>query len=87
MNIVRNEKGVTIIALTVTVIVMIIITGTLIYKANNQVHIKKIDNLYSDIEQIRDKVSQYYIKYGRLPVKGRYCTAEELVEILKQNRG
>lgn len=85
MNIVKNEKGVTILALTITVIVMVIITGTLIYNANNQLHIKKIDNLYSDIEQIRDKVSQYYIKYGKLPVKGRYCTASELTEILKQN--
>lgn len=85
MNILKNEKGVTILALTITIIVMIIITGTLIYNANNQLHIKKIDNLYSDIEQIRDKVSQYYIKYGKLPVKGRYCTAGELVEILKQN--
>ena len=82
---IKNEKGVTLLALTITIIVMVIITGTLIYNANNQLHIKKIDNLYSDIEQIRDKVSQYYIKYGKLPVKGRYCTANELVEILKQN--
>lgn len=85
MNIIKSEKGVTILALTITIIVIVIITGTLIYNANNQLHIKKIDNLYSDIEQIRDKVSNYYIKYGKLPVKGRYCTANELTEILKQN--
>lgn len=85
MNIVKNEKGVTLLALTITIIVMVIVTGTLIYNTNNQVQIQKIDKLYSDIEQIKDKVSEYYISNKKLPTKGKYCTAEQLVNILKNN--
>ena len=85
MNILKNEKGVTLLALTITIIVMVIVTGTLIYNTNNQVQVQKIDKLYSDIEQIKDKVSEYYISNKKLPTKGKYCTAEQLVNILKNN--
>lgn len=85
MNVIKNEKGFTLMALTITIIVMLIITGTLIYNAKNGVQMKKINNLYSDIEQIKSKISEYYVKNNSLPLKGNYCTAEELVTILKEN--
>lgn len=91
MNIVKNQKGITLLALTITVIVMVIVMGTLIYNANNQVKVGKVNKLYSDIELINDKVSDYYLKYNTLPLKtagnteGKYCTAEGLVTILKAN--
>lgn len=86
MNKFRNEKGVTLLALTITIIVMVIITATLITNTSNRLKIEKVDNLYSDIEQIKDKVSKYYISKGKLPIKeDAYCTANELVNILKAN--
>ena len=86
MNKFRNEKGVTLLALTITIVVMVIITATLITNTQNRLKLEKVDNLYSDIEQIKDKISQYYIKKGSLPIKeDAYCNAENLVSILKAN--
>lgn len=86
MNKFKDEKGVTLLALTITIIVMVIITTTLITNTKNHLKIEKTNNLYSDIEQIKDKVSEYYIRKGKLPIKEEaYCTAYELVDILKTN--
>lgn len=89
MDITKNEKGVTLVALTITIIVILIVTSTLIYNANNEAQMKKLNNLYSDIEVLESKVSEYYIRHGQLPLKGenesKYCTADGLVQILKKN--
>lgn len=91
MNKVKDDKGITLLALTITVFVMVIVMGTLIYNANNQVKVQKVNKLYSDIELINDKVSDYYLKYNTLPLKKvedeivGYCSAEGLVNILKAN--
>lgn len=91
MNKVKDDKGITLLALTITVFVMVIVMGTLIYNANNQVKVQKVNKLYSDIELINDKVSDYYLKYNTLPLKKigdetvGYCSADGLVNILKAN--
>lgn len=85
MNKLKDSKGITLLALTITIIVMMILSGTLIISTNNQLKIKKINNLYSDIELLKNKVSEYYIKNKTLPIKGEYANADEVKTILKTN--
>lgn len=85
MNKLKDSKGITLLALTITIIVMMILSGTLIISTNNQLKIKKVNNLYSDIELLNNKVSEYYIKNKTLPIKGEYANADEVKTILKTN--
>ena len=96
----KNDKGVTLLVLTVTVIVLIIITSITIYGARNQLAIKYLNYLYSDIDSINTRVSAYYLKNNELPVfenafideydvdnNDAYSTQEVLRNILINNGG
>lgn len=84
MNI-KGNKGVTLIALVVTVMILLIITGTLIYSSKNQVALKKLNNLYIDIENINSKIDQYYLDYGELPILSNYLNKTEFMDWLKSD--
>ena len=68
-NKIKQEKGITLSILVITVIVMLIITGTLVYNAQDTAQLKKLTNLYNDIELLEEKVSEYYNEYGKIPAK------------------
>ncbi len=68
MNKLKNDKGVTLIVLTITIIVLLIVTSITISNSRSQLAIKKVNNLYTDIESISTKVSDYYLKNNSLPV-------------------
>lgn len=55
----KQEKGVTLIALTVTIIILIIISEMLIFNAKDSFRIEKIKNLYNDIENLEEKIALY----------------------------
>ena len=54
---IKQEKGITMMALVMTVIMLLILTGTMIYNTQSIININKITNLYNDIELLRDKIS------------------------------
>lgn len=63
----RNNKGVTLISLGVTIIIILVITGAIIFNTKNQLMMREIQNLTTDIELLNFKVDEYYLKYGELP--------------------
>lgn len=63
----RNNKGVTLISLGVTVIIILVITGAIIFNTKNQLMMREIQDLTTDIELLNSKVDEYYLKYGELP--------------------
>lgn len=79
----KNNRGVTLVALTVAVIVLIILTSITIYGYKNQLALKYLNYLYSDIESISTKVSAYYIKTGELPVYDNAFIDEDDVDGVK----
>lgn len=68
----KNEKGITLVVLVITVIVMSIISGTVIGLSMNRIKAKNLLNLYTDLESLEDKISVYYNKYGTIPVKEKF---------------
>lgn len=66
----KNEKGITIVALVLTVILMIIISSTIIYNVRKSTNVEKYNNLCADIQLLEDKIAVYYNKYGQIPTKG-----------------
>ena len=69
-NYMRNNKGITITTLVVTVIIMLILSSTIIMKISDSKDVSKLNNLYADIKILEDKVLEYYNDYGTLPIKG-----------------
>ena len=74
----KNDKGVTLISLTIAVMIILLITGVLIYKATDSIGIRNLTNLYNDISNIRDKITAYYEEYGTLPKAGEYTNTQGL---------
>ncbi len=69
---IKNEKGVTLVALTIVVIIILIITGMLLYSTMDSIHIKNLTSMQNDISNLKDKVSAYYTKYGEIPAQTEY---------------
>ena len=63
----RNNKGVTLVALAIAVAIIMILTNVVVYNAIDGLRTNKLGNLQADIENLRDKVSNYYSKYGAIP--------------------
>ena len=82
---IKTNKGVTVVTLTITVIIILIITGILIYNANDNVYIKRLTNMYNDISNLRDKVSEYYQEYGAIPTIGETYNANLPSKVIGAN--
>ena len=64
----KNSRGISIVTLLITFVIMSIIIGTLTYSAVDSVKIRKLNKLYNDLRQLQDAVETYYLQNGRLPV-------------------
>lgn len=72
----KNNKGITLTTLVVTIILMLILTSTVMMKVKDTSIVSNLNNLYSDIKLLEDKVLDYYNNYGTLPIKGEQITSQ-----------
>ena len=91
-KVVKNQKGITLISLVITVIILILITGILIYNAKDSIYIRNYSNLENDIQNLRARVSNYYNEYGSVPAKTQVTRISSGIETVfndleKQNMG
>ena len=68
----KNQKGVNLVSLSVAVIVIIAIAGTVLYNVRTNLGIQKLKAMQADIENLRGKVENYYLQYGALPTLNVY---------------
>ena len=75
-----GEKGVNLISLTIAVTVILILTGTIIVSSVSSLKSNKLRNMQADIDNLRDKVSNYYSNYGEIPAdkKIEYTNIEHI---------
>ena len=66
----KGNKGITLISLILTVIVIFITPERFI------IEMRKIQNLSIDIENLNAKVDEYFLKYGELPILCNYTSTE-----------
>ncbi len=83
----KKNKGITMISLVITIIVLLIVTSITIGNGLGQLGIKRVNNLYADIETISTKVAEYYLKNETLPVYDNLYVnnKQELEELFKKN--
>ena len=65
----KNNKGVTLLILTIIVIVLVVITSITIQAGKHYLNLKDVNELYSDIEAINVAISDYYLEHDDLPIK------------------
>ena len=84
---IKKENGVTLIALTIAVIIILTLTGMIVYSAKDSVYIKNLTNMKNDISNLRDKVSSFYSEYGKIPATTEYTDVSNLqsADILGEN--
>ena len=68
----RNQKGISLVSLSVAVIVILAIAGTVLYNVKTNLGIQRVKSMQADIENLRGKVANYYLQNGTLPVLNEY---------------
>ena len=63
----KENKGINLISLTIAVTVILILTGIIIVNSVSNLKSNKLRNMQADIDNLRDKVSNYYSQYGEIP--------------------
>ncbi len=63
----KKTEGVSLVSLVIVVIIILILTNVVVYNAAANLKTIKLKNMQADIENLRDKVSNYYLQYGAIP--------------------
>ena len=83
IKMVNNEKGITLMTLIITIILLVIITGVLSMNAYSSMQLSNLTKLQNDIQSLNDRVASYYVKNGKLPIYNDYSlTKTELISII-----
>lgn len=81
-NFYKNKKGISLIALTIAVVVILILSNIVIYNVRDNLGIQNLKSMQTDIGNLRDKVSSYYADYGKIPAKIKYTNLTNLRGII-----
>lgn len=75
----RNNSGITMVSLIITIVVMLIVASTTVFVSLDRFESNNLDKMYNDIKLLADKVNNYYLKYNGLPV-ARKATSNEPIK-------
>lgn len=64
----KGQRGINLISLTVAVLVILVLTNVIIFNVRDNLKIEKLKALQTDVANLRDKVSNYYAKFGTIPI-------------------
>jgi type II secretory pathway pseudopilin PulG len=65
-----SKKGITLAALTITVMLFLVILSSITYSSMSSLYMKRLNNMYSDISSLQDKIDLYYLENGVFPSDG-----------------
>lgn len=68
----KSEKGITLMLLVTTVIMMGLIFGAITYNSVNSYKLNSYYTMCADIELLDEKIALYYLEHKALPVTNQY---------------
>ncbi|MCI8272983.1 MAG: hypothetical protein HFJ55_02740 [Clostridia bacterium] len=68
----KKSLGVTMISLVIGIVILIIISGMLIYNSKSGIQVRSYKWMQNDIEVLENEIDAFYIKYGALPISHKY---------------
>lgn len=81
----RTNRGITLVALVITIVVILIVAGTTVYTSLDRFEINGYNKMKNDLELLSDKVANYYLKYNGLPIKEKYTSALDFDKNVNDN--
>lgn len=81
----KKQNGVTLVALTITIVVLLILTFTISMKIPDISNRKKKSNFENDMRELKEEIDQYYAKYEQLPIINKYTKIDMLNDIKNVN--
>lgn len=81
---IKEKKGITLIILVITIIIMAILAGTIVVTISGTGEVQKLNSLASDLQVLQERVNLYYEKNKELPIVN-YIN-EEVSAILGENQ-
>ena len=84
-NIKKNHKGITLMILVVTIVMMSILIGSISYNSQSSFKMRAYYNMCSDIELLDEKIAIYYIQNKSLPITEEQKNVDEIVSNYSEN--
>lgn len=81
---IKNEKGITLLSLVITIIVLLLVTTVIITNTKSMTTIGKLTELKNDISSLHQKVTDFYNEYGEIPAQIEYTNTSKLTNILNE---
>lgn len=78
INSLKRNRGITLVALVITIILLLILTGTIIYNVDLSNSRLYYDKMVADINLLNDKILVYYNKYNEIPKTDRSIKINEV---------
>lgn len=75
---IRTQKGITIVSLIITVIILLILSATVAYNLNYSNKGAGYNNMIADIKLLEDKILIYFNKYGEIPKTSRAINIDNI---------
>ncbi len=79
-NQMKNQKGITLMILVVTIIIMSIIVGSISFSSSSSFKMKGYYDMCADIELLDEKIAIYYVQNKTLPITAETKNIQELIE-------
>lgn len=83
-----NKKGITLVSLVTMIVLIMLIMGSMTYVSVNALDIKEGIGIKSDLRILTDKIQEYYLKTGSLPIKESFLYNVDISvdELPKRNK-
>lgn len=75
----KNQKGITLMVLVITIVVMALIAGSISYNSISSYRLNAYYAMCSDIELLDEKIALYYLENKSLPIEGQMKTIDSLI--------
>lgn len=85
-NFYKNQNGITIVILLVTIAVIAILVGVTVTHLDTGTDIRNYNYMVADVQLLRDKILIYYNNTGTIPITGNAFNAGETLGTQASNR-
>lgn len=75
----KNQKGITLMILVVTILIMSLIFGAIAYNSVTGHQLNAYYMMCSDIELLDEKIALYYLENKELPIQGEVVSITDLI--------
>ena len=76
----RGNRGITMISLIITILLLLILAGVIIYDFSTSSSSRDFMRMRSDLDLLRDRVLLHYNNHGSVPTRGTPLTQLEIPE-------